>query len=258
MTRFARTALPPLLVAMLFLGLWQGVIVVFSIEPFLLPSPVSVALAAYDHSGRLAQATLSTGLSTLSGFLIAAFLGILLGSLLGLSRWLERGFYPPTLLLQMVPLVAIAPLFVIWFGFGFGSTVTATVVVAIFPVIANTLGGIRGTDPELRQLFRFHRAGRLATWWKLELPSATPGIITGLRVAAGLSVIGAITAEFVSGYTGDAAPLGSIIISSVRTFQTDLMFASVLIASLVGFTLFGLANLLGWFLLHRWHSGERS
>ena len=258
MNFLVRRVLPPGLVALVFVGLWQAVIMLFGIEPYLLPSPVSVVGAAGDNSERLLQATLSTGLSTLSGFLIASALGVVLGSLLGLSRWLERGFYPPTLLLQMVPLVAIAPLFVIWFGFGFGSTVTATVVVAIFPVIANTLGGIRGTNPELRELFHFHRAGRFVTWWKLELPSATPGIITGLRVAAGLSVIGAITAEFVSGYTGDSAPLGSIIIASVRTFQTDLMFASVLIASLVGFTLFGLVNLLGWFLLHNWHSGERS
>jgi len=258
MTFLLQRVLPPLLVALVFVGIWELVVVVFGVEPYLLPSPGSVVEAIFDNSDRLLQATLATGLSTLAGFLIASVVGVVLGSLLGLSRWLERGFYPPTLLLQMVPLVAIAPLFVIWFGFGFGSTVTATVVVAIFPVIANTLGGIRGTDHELRQLFRFHRAGRLVTWWKLELPSATPAIITGLRVAAGLSVIGAITAEFVSGYTGDSAPLGSIIIASVRTFQTDLMFASVLIASLVGFSLFGLVNLLGWFLLHSWHSGERS
>jgi NitT/TauT family transport system permease protein len=258
MTFLLRRVVPPCVVALVFIGIWQLVIVLFGIEPYLLPSPMSVVGAASENSERLIQATFSTGLSTLTGFLLASVVGVFLGSLLGLSRWLERGFYPPTLLLQMVPLVAIAPLFVIWFGFGFGSTVTATVVVAIFPVIANTLGGIRSTDSELRQLFRFHRAGRFVTWWKLELPSATPGIITGLRVAAGLSVIGAITAEFVSGYTGESAPLGSIIIASVRTFQTDLMFASVLIASLVGFTLFGLVNLLGWFLLHSWHSGERS
>ena len=132
-----------------------------------------------------------------------------------------------------------------------------TVVVAIFPVIASTLGGIRSTDPQLIELFHFHRATRLQTWWKLQLPSASPSIITGLRVAAGLSVIGAITAEFVSGYTGDSAPLGSIIIASVQNFQTALMFAAVLISSLVGFLLFGMVNVLGWFILHHWY-GERT
>ncbi|MEC8558714.1 MAG: ABC transporter permease, partial [Planctomycetota bacterium] len=193
----------------------------------------------------------------LAGFLIAAATGIILGSLLGLSRWLERGFYPPTLLLQMVPLIAIAPLFVIWFGFGASSTIAATVVVAIFPVIASTLGGIRSTDPQLLELFRFHRATRLQTWWKLQLPSASPSIITGLRVSAGLSVIGAITAEFVSGYTGESAPLGSLIIASVQNFQTALMFAAVLISSVIGFVLFGMVNVLGWIILHDWY-GERA
>ncbi len=249
--------LPPVLVAVLFLLLWEGIVVVFEVQPFLLPSPIRVAESAAEHWDRLLWATLRTGGSALAGFLIAAATGITLGSLLGLSRWLERGFYPPTLLLQMVPLIAIAPLFVIWFGFGASSTIAATVVVAIFPVIASTLGGIRSTDPQLLELFRFHRATRLQTWWKLQLPSASPSIITGLRVSAGLSVIGAITAEFVSGYTGESAPLGSLIIASVQNFQTALMFAAVLISSVIGFVLFGMVNVLGWFMLHDWY-GERA
>ena len=248
--------LPPLLVAILFLLLWEAVVVVFEIKPFLLPSPLAVWEAGVLHWERLFHAALRTGGSALVGFLLAGTVGVALGSLLGLSRWLERGFYPPTLLLQMVPLIAIAPLFVIWFGFGARSTIAATVVVALFPVIASTLGGIRATDPQLLELFRFNRASRFQTWWKLQLPSASPSIITGLRVAAGLSVIGAITAEFVSGYTGDSAPLGSIIIASVQNFQTALMFAAVLMSSLVGFLLFGMVNVLGWIILHRWY-GER-
>ena len=249
--------IPPLLVALLFLLAWEGIVVVFEIKPFLLPSPVAVWEAAVEHWDRLLQAALRTGGAALAGFVLAGTVGVALGSLLGLSRWLERGFYPPTLLLQMVPLIAIAPLFVIWFGFGARSTIAATVVVALFPVIASTLGGIRSTDPQLLELFRFHHASRVQTWWKLQLPSASPSIITGLRVAAGLSVIGAITAEFVSGYTGESAPLGSIIIASVQNFQTALMFAAVLISSLVGFLLFGMVNLLGWFILHHWY-GEHT
>lgn len=245
--------LPPLAVALVFIGAWELFVVVTGIKEYLLPSPLEVVHAASSHADRLLAATLRTGLSTLVGFVLAATIGVAAGSLLGLSRWLERGFYPPTLLLQMVPLVAIAPLFVVWFGFGARSTIAATVVVAVFPVIANTLGGIRSTDPDLRELFQLGKASRMTIWWKLELPSASPSIITGLRIAAGLSVIGAITAEFVSGYTGEDAPLGAIIMGSVKTFQTDLMFAAVLMASLVGFLLFLIVNVLGWIFLHRWH-----
>ena len=252
MSRTARAIAPPLLLGIAFLALWQLAIFLWSVPEFLLPSPMAVALALYEKSWPLAVATPRTAFSTVSGFLIAALLGIGVGSTLGLSRWAERAFYPPTLLLQMVPLVAIAPLFVVWFGFGARSTIAATVVVALFPVIANTLDGIRNTDPDLRELFALYGAGRLEIWWKLELPSATPAIFTGLRISAGLAVIGAITAEFVSGYTGDDAPLGALILGSIKTFRTDLMFAAIAIASCVGFLLFGLVNALGWIFLHRW------
>lgn len=250
--------LPPLLVAASLVGLWELCVITTGIEPFLLPAPTDVVKAAYEDADRLLDATLRTGIATCIGFLFAAVVGIIVGSFLGFSRWLERGFYPPTLLLQMVPLVAVAPLLVIWFGPGATSTVAATVVVAVFPVVANTLSGIRATDPELRELFQLSKASRLSTWWKLELPSALPAIITGLRIAAGLSLIGAITAEFVTGYTGDSAPLGALIIASVRSFQTSLMFAAILIASLIGFLLFGVVNLVGWLLLHRWHASTIS
>lgn len=256
MKTFLERVLPPLIVVFAFIGAWELFVLLSGIKEYLLPSPVQVVEAAVEHWDRLMAATLRTGLTTLGGFVLAGVVGIAMGSLLGLSRWLERGFHPPALLLQMVPLVAIAPLFVVWFGFGARSTIAATVVVAVFPVMANTLGGIRSTDPELRELFQLARAGRFSTWWKLELPSASPSIITGLRIASGLSVIGAITAEFVSGYTGEDAPLGAIIMGSVKTFQTDLMFAAVLIASLVGFMLFAIVNVTGWVLLHRWHGSE--
>ena len=256
MKSFFTRVLPPLVVVLVLIGIWELVVVTTGIKEYLLPSPVQVVESAVENGDFLLAATLRTGFSTLVGFLLAAGIGVALGSLLSLSRWLERGFYPPTLLLQMVPLVAIAPLFVIWFGSGPRSTIVATVVVAIFPVIANTLSGIRSTNPELRELFQLGKAGRFATWWKLELPSALPAILTGLRIAAGLSLIGAITAEFVTGYTGDDAPLGALIIASVRSFQTSLMFAAILIASLIGFALFGIVNVLGWMLLHRWHSSN--
>ena len=162
--------------------------------------------------------------------------------------------YPLALLLQMVPLVAIAPLLVLWFGYGLRSTIASACIVAVFPVLASTLDGLRGTDPGLQEIFRIHRAGRLTRWWKLELPSSLPSIVTGCRVAAGLAVIGAVVGEFVSGFAGDRAPLGIVITTGMREARTDIVFAAVGLSACVGFLLFGIVSALGWLLLRRWHA----
>jgi NitT/TauT family transport system permease protein len=121
-------------------------------------------------------------------------------------------------------------------------------------VLAATLDGMRGTDRGLVELFGTLRAGRLQRWWKLELPWAIPSIVTGLRVAAGLSVIGAIVGEFVGAFAGDESPVGILILSAMRENRTDLVFAAVAVAAIVGFVLFGLVSLGGWLLLRRWHA----
>jgi NitT/TauT family transport system permease protein len=154
----------------------------------------------------------------------------------------------------MVPLVAIAPILVIWCGYGPRTSIASAAIVSVFPVLAATLDGMRSTDPGLAELFGVCRASRLQRWWKLELPWAMPSIVTGLRIAAGLSVIGAIVGEFVGAFAGDASPIGIIILSAMRENRTDLVFASVALAAAAGFALFGLVSLLGWSLLRRWHA----
>jgi len=154
----------------------------------------------------------------------------------------------------MVPLVALAPILVIWFGYGIRSAIASAAIVALFPVIANTLGGLRSVDRELEELFSLYRARGFSRWWRLRLPAALPSIVTGLRIAAGLAVIGAVVGEFVSAYAGDRAPLGMVIVSAMREFRTDLMFGAIGLAALVGFGLFGIVNLAGWLLLRRWHA----
>jgi NitT/TauT family transport system permease protein len=165
-----------------------------------------------------------------------------------------RGLYPLATLLQMVPLVAIAPLLVIWCGYGPRTSIASAAIVSLFPVLAATLDGMRSTDPGLLELFEVNRATRLQRWWKLELPWALPSIVTGLRIAAGLSVIGAIVGEFVGAFAGDESPVGILILSAMRETRTDLVFAAVGVAAAVGFALFGLVSLLGWTLLRRWHA----
>ncbi|MFM1871028.1 MAG: hypothetical protein RL398_450, partial [Planctomycetota bacterium] len=168
---------------------------------------------------------------------------------------IERSVYPLTLLFQMVPLVAIAPLLVIWFGYGRPAIIASTVVVAVFPVIASTLAGLRDRDPGLDELFAVLGASRRAVWWKLALPSAVPSVLTGLRIAAGLATIGTITGEFLAGIGGPGAPLGVLLTTALKNFHTDRVFVCVLLAALVGFALFFFVTWLGRSLLARWMRG---
>jgi NitT/TauT family transport system permease protein len=142
---------------------------------------------------------------------------------------------------------------VLWFGPGLRAVAVSSFIVSLFPVITNTLTGLRSVEPALRDLFRLYGARRLATLWKLELPASLPQLFTGLRVASGLAVIGAIVGEFVAGFSEDDAGLGILVLTSYRQLRTDLLFAAVLAASVLGLALFGAVNLTGWRLLRRWH-----
>lgn len=243
-----RVAVPIAAVA-LAVGAWALVKVAFGIGDYLLPSPAGVVRAFLDNPRLYLAASLETALSAGLGFAIAASSGVVVASLLSLSRTIERGIYPMTLLFQMVPLVAIAPLLVIWFGYGRPAIVACAAIVSVFPVIANTLAGLRARDPGLEELFGILGAGRLAIWWKLALPSAVPSILTGLKIAAGLATIGTIAGEFIG---SDRQPLGVVIVANMRSSQTAPVFASVLLAACVGFLLFGAVGALGRLVLARW------
>jgi len=246
--------LPPLVVVGVVLCTWQLAVAASGVGEYLLPSPARVARALVEDRVRLARAALRTAGATLLGFGISTIAGMLIGSLLSLWRFAERGVHPLTLLLQMVPLVAIAPMLSVWFGWGLPSVVASSVIVSIFPVIASTLAGLRAVDPGHRELFAVLGAGRVATWFKLGLPSAVPSIVTGLRIAAGLAVIGTIVGEMVGAFGGERAPLGAVITSALKQNRTPEVFAAIALAALVGFAIFGLVNAAGWLLLRRWHA----
>jgi NitT/TauT family transport system permease protein len=248
-----RAALPPLVALALFLGLWEAVTRVLAIPVWLLPPPSAIAAASARDASTLLGAALTTGRSALVGFGLSAGVGVLMAVVLSSSRLLERALYPYTLFLQTVPIVAIAPLLVLWFGPGARAVSVSSFIVSLFPVIANTLSGLRSVEPALRDLFRLYGARRVATLWKLELPAALPHLFTGLRIASGLSVIGAIVGEFVAGFSEDAAGLGILVLAAYRQLRTDLLFAAVLAASVLGLVLFGAVSLTGARLLRRWH-----
>lgn len=252
-TSFLRAALAPLAALVILLALWEGLTRILALPAWLLPPPSAVAAAGAHEALPLWNAALTTGRSALVGFGLSAGVGVLAAVLLSSSRLLERALYPYTLFLQTVPIVAIAPLLVLWFGPGARAVAVSSFIVSLFPVIANTLSGLRSVDPALRDLFRLYGARRLATLWKLELPAALPHLFTGLRVASGLAVIGAIVGEFVAGFSEDAAGLGILVLASYRQLRTDLLFAAVLAASVLGLALFGAVSLTGSRLLRRWH-----
>jgi NitT/TauT family transport system permease protein len=251
-----RAAFPPLAALVVILALWEGLTRALGIAPYLLPPPSAIAQAAAHDAGVLALAALTTGRAALYGFGLSAVFGVLAAVALGSSRALEKALYPYTVFLQTVPIVAIAPLLVLWFGAGIRAVAISAFIVSVFPVIANTLSGLRSVEPALRDLFRLYGAGRIATLRKLELPSALPSIVTGLRIASGLAVIGAIVGEFVAGFSEGAAGLGILVLSSYRQLRTDLVFAAVGLAAVLGLALFSAVNLAGFLLLRRWHPSE--
>lgn len=222
------------------------------VRAYLVPAPSSVLQAMLDSRQELMGALLTTSVSALLGFLLSAVAGTAIAVFLASSRAVQRAFYPYAVFFQTVPVIAIAPLLVIWFGYGMRTVVASAFIVSIFPVIANTLSGILATDPALRDLFRLYGASTFVTLFKLRFPAALPQILTGLRVASGLAVIGAIVGEFIGGQG-----LGSVVDIARTQQRVDKVFAAVLLASVLGLTLFGLINLISYLTLRRWHASEQ-
>ncbi len=232
--RILRTILPPIIVFVVVTLGTEFIVHAFSISKFNFPAPSLVWKSIVEKRGELSQCLGSTAMAASIGFALSAVTGVLVAVLLSTSRWIERAFYPYTVFFQTVPIIAVAPMLVYWFGFGLKSVAVSAFIASVFPVIANTLAGILSTDPALRDMFKLYGASRFATMMKLRLPSALPNIITGLRIAAGLAVIGAIVGEFVAGTLERGAGLGMMVLVAKKYGRTDDIFAAVLVASLLG------------------------
>jgi NitT/TauT family transport system permease protein len=252
-----RVVLPPVIAAVVGFLTWELAVRIWQPPAFLLPPPSAIARAAIGDLPLLASACATTGTSALLGFVASAIVGVAIAVVLASSRFIERAFHPYAILLQTVPIVAIAPLLVLWFGVGTRAVTASAFIVSVFPVITNTVAGIRSVDPALRDLFRLYGARRGAVLFRLELPWATLSIATGLRVASGLAVIGAIVGEFVAGFAEDRPGLGIVVMTAYRQLRTDLLFAAVGCSALLGMTLFGAVSLVAFLLLRRWHVAAR-
>ena len=245
---------PPLVTFVVIVTFWEIAVRVLDIPRYLVPPPSAVMAAIGTDRTTLAASMTTTAEGALAGFALSAVLGTTSGLVLSLSRTIERGLYPYALFLQTVPIVAIAPLLVLWFGPGLRAVAVSAFIVSVFPVIANTLSGMRGVDPRLGDLFRLYEAKRLDVLFKLELPWALPSIATGFRVASGLAVIGAIVGEFVAGFSEGHAGLGITILAAYRQLRTDLLFAAVVLSSILGLGLFAAVNLGSSFVLRRFRA----
>jgi NitT/TauT family transport system permease protein len=247
---FMRNVLPPMVPAVVVTLTTELAVRRGWVESFLIPAPSQVIESLTRDWPELWGATLNTADASLVGFAMSIVIGSVIAIAMSSAPWVQRAFYPYAVFFQTVPIIAIAPLLVIWFGWN-RTVVASAFIVSIFPIIANTLTGLLSTDPALRDLFQLYDAKRLATLFKLRLPFALPHIMTGLRIAAGLAVIGAIVGEFITG-----AGIGGSIMVSRQQNRVDKVFAGLLLASLLGIALFMVINLISRLALRHWHASE--
>ena len=252
MKRLSALIAPGLLIAVL-LGGWETAVRALGTPEYLLPGPAAIARAvAADAPGLLASAwaTLRMALAALA---LATTLALLLALAVSLSRTLEQAIAPLAVAMQVTPVVAIAPLVVIWAGLDNPerAIVALACVVAFFPVFSGALAGLRSADPDLERLFDLYGATRLQRLTRLRLPSAVPFVLEGVKVAAGLSLIGTVVAEFVAG-SGGAQGLAWRILEAGNRLRTADMFASLFVLGLLGAAVYGLLSALERRLSARW------
>jgi len=253
MRRFAGHILPPLLALLLVIALWQGSVRVFNVPRFLLPSPLDVMRSILKEPSKLLSATSHTGLAASAALCVSVVLGVVVGFLFAQSAFLRRSLYPYAIFLQTVPIIAIAPLIVLWVGYGTVSVVVVAVIISLFPVITAATAGLTQIDPLLVDVFRLYGTSRWRLLWKLRLPSAVPSIITGARTSSGLAVIGAIVGEFFTGYGASGGGLGFLIRVTADQSRTPALFAAVLASTVLGVGIFGIVSAVGAIILNRWY-----
>ena len=247
---------PPIALFLLLLGVWQTATSLKKIPRYLLPGPMDVLAAMNANGTSLAQATEVTAKGAICGFGLSLCVGTGVAIIFSQSTLVRRSFFPYAIFLQTVPIVAIAPLIVLWSGTGFRSVVLVAFIVSLFPVVTNGTAGLTAIDPDLIDLFQLHSASRWQTLVKLRLPSAVPSIVTGARTSSGLAVIGTIVGEFFVGYDpSEQIGLGYLIQQSNDQLKTDLVFAAVLLSTLLGLAVFLAVGGVGATILRRWDDG---
>jgi NitT/TauT family transport system permease protein len=247
---------PPFLVLLAAIGLWYLVsYVLLDVDRrFLLPPPHEVIRVAFLDRYNLADLMAALWLSTrvaFLGFAVAIVVGVALAIAMSQARWIERSLYPYAVMTETVPILAMVPLFGLWLGYGFNSRTVVVIIFAIFPIIANTLFGLQSVQREHHDLFTLQGAGRLTRLWKLQLPAALPAIFIGLRISAGLAVIGAIVGD--TFFRQGEAGIGILIDRYQSRLQSEQMVAAILLSSLLGIVVFWFFGFLAKRVVGGWH-----
>lgn len=242
----------PAFVLVLAVALWHAVVVIYRIPPFVLPGPGLVAATLVSDWAVLGPSLWTTLVTTFQGFLLAAAGGIALAVLFNQSRLVEYSLYPYAVILQVTPVVAIAPLLLIYLPQQ-AAVLACAWIVAFFPVLANTTLGLNSVDRNLVDLFRLYGSSRWQVLVRLKLPAASPHMLGGLRIAGGLALIGAVVAEIAAGSAGAGSGLAFRIAESGYRLNIPRMFASLLLLSVAGVAIFAALGLLSHLLLRRWH-----
>jgi NitT/TauT family transport system permease protein len=256
LARLGSLAFPPFMVFVAVISAWYLVTYIF-LAPrrrFLLPPPHQVVADGFlDRTVRdeIFSALGGTAKVALLGLGIASALGIFFAILMNSARWVERSFYPWAVVLQTIPILAIVPLIGFWLGYGFFSRTIVCVLIALFPIITNTLFGLHSVDFSHHDLFTLRHASRWRRLIRLELPSALPAVLTGLRISAGLSVIGAIVGDFFF-RQGDPG-IGRLIDDYTHSLDSGPLFATIIAASLLGLAVFWFFGLLTRLIIEPWH-----
>lgn len=245
---------PSVVALMVLLLLWQGYVRVSGVDQQLLPTPLAVWNTLIAQREALWDNTLVTLWETVVGFGVAVITGVLCGVLIDLSSWLRRALYPLLVATQAIPLIALAPLLVLWFGFGMISKSIVVTLMCFFPIVVALADGLRSADPELLKLFRTFGAGPLRVFWEVRLPGALPSLFSGVRIAIAYSVIGAIIAE----YVGADAGLGYYMTLKQHSFSTAGVLATFVVSALLSFALFALVALLERLTLPWYYSQGRA
>ncbi|MCC3704076.1 ABC transporter permease [Rouxiella badensis] len=251
-----RKILYPTLVAVAVILLWQGWVSYFKIPQFLVPSPMVMLESLWINLGSLMMSLLYTLKITVISFLLSIVIGALVAFVLVQNRFVETALFPYIVFLQVTPIVAIAPLIIIWVKDTTLSLVVCSTLMAVFPIISNTTQGLRSVSPGLLSYFQLSHASRLQILLRLRIPSALPYFFGALRISSGLSLIGAVVAEFVAGTGGNNTGLAYQILQAGYQLDIPLMFAALLLISLTGIALFGVMSWISRRALRAWHESE--
>jgi NitT/TauT family transport system permease protein len=229
----------PLGVIVVVLCIWQAVVAIFGLKPYFIPSPTLIARTFWDNAREIGDNTVPTVLQAVTGFAIGNALAVILSIWFVHVRPARRALYPLAIILQSIPLVALAPVAIVTLGTGFSTKVVMTAIISFFPTLVNMMRGLDSIDPSLVELFKSVHATRADVLWKLRWPSALPYLFSGLRITASASVVGAIIVEWIGSDTG----LGYMVINSTYQFNTPLLWASLVASSVLVLAAFGVVAL---------------